>query len=58
MSLDIHTTYAERTDALTEPQPVDIIGLRANWGERIVTVVATTIAVLIVAVIAVLMGMA
>ena len=32
--------------------------LRANWSERIVTVVAASIAVLIVAVIAVLMGMA
>jgi hypothetical protein len=32
--------------------------LRATWGERIVTVVAATTAVLIVALIAVLMGMA
>ncbi len=35
-----------------------IAGLRPNWGERIVTVVAASIAVLIVATIAVLMGMA
>ena len=34
------------------------IGLHPVWGERIVTVVATSLAVLIVAVIAVLMGMA
>ena len=33
-------------------------GLHLNWGERIVTVVAASIAVLIVATIAVLMGMA
>jgi len=32
-------------------------GLNLNWGERIVAVVASSIAVLIVATIAVLMGM-
>lgn len=32
--------------------------LQAGWGERIVTVIATSVAVLIVASIAVLMGMA
>ena len=36
----------------------DRLGLHLNWGERIVTVVAASIAVLIVAIIAVLMGMA
>jgi hypothetical protein len=41
-----------------EPAAYDHIGLRANWGERAVTVVAVSMAVLIVAVIAVLMGMA
>jgi hypothetical protein len=35
----------------------DSIRLRANWGERIVTVLAASIAVLTVAVIAVLLGM-
>jgi hypothetical protein len=33
-------------------------GLHLNWGERVVTIVAASIAVLIVATIAVLMGMA
>lgn len=33
-------------------------GIHLNWGERVVTVVAASIAVLIVATIAVLMGMA
>jgi len=33
-------------------------GLHLNWGERVVTVIAAGIAVLIVATIAVLMGMA
>ncbi len=33
-------------------------GLNFNWGERIVTAVAASLAVLIVATIAVLMGMA
>jgi len=33
-------------------------GLHVSWGERIVTVIATSVAVLIVASIAVLMGMA
>ena len=40
-----------------EPQPAASIGLRANWSERVVTAVATGIAVLIVAAITVLMGM-
>ncbi len=35
-----------------------VTGLHLNWGERIVTLVAASIAVLIVATIAVLMGMA
>ena len=52
MSLDIHTASP------TEPVAYDDIGLHPNWSERIVTVVATSIAVLIVAVIAVLLGMA
>jgi hypothetical protein len=47
-------------DSTTPPEPAayDYIGLRAGWGERAVTAVAVSMAVLIVAVIAVLMGMA
>ena len=52
MSLDLHAATP------AEPVSYDDIALHPNWGERIVTVVATSIAVLIVAVIAVLMGMA
>jgi hypothetical protein len=51
MSLDV------RTVAVAKPL-AETIRLRANWGERIVTVVATTLAILVVATIAVLMGMA
>ena len=51
MSLDFHAASSAPPAAYddTEPHP--------NWGERIVTVFATSIAVLIVAAIAVLMGM-
>jgi hypothetical protein len=52
MSIDLHSASP------AEPAGYKVIGLRANWSERIVTVVAVSIAVLIVAVIAVLMGMA
>jgi hypothetical protein len=52
MSLDSHTALP------AEPVAYDDIGLHPNWGERVVTVVATSIAVLIVALVAVLMGMA
>jgi hypothetical protein len=36
----------------------DPFGLRSHWGERVVTAVAVSTAVLVVATIAVLMGMA
>ena len=52
MSLDLHTASP------AEPVSYDEVGLYPHWGERIVTAVATSIAVVIVAVIAVLMGMA
>jgi len=58
MSLDLLTSYTERNAAQTGSQPAYIGGLRASWGERVVTIAATTIAILIVAAIAVLMGMA
>ena len=52
MSLEVHST--------TRPEPTiyDRIGLRADWGEQIVTIVAISMGVLIVVLIAVLMGMA
>jgi hypothetical protein len=49
MAFDIRTASAPADDD---------IDLDPNWAERIVTVVATSVAVLIVAAIAVLMGMA
>ncbi len=52
MSLDYHSE--------TPPEPVAYkhLGLRSEWSERVVTVVATGLGVLVVALIAVLMGMA
>jgi hypothetical protein len=52
MSLDLHSALP------VEPAGYKAMGLRANWSERVVTAVAVSIAVLIVAVFAVLMGMA
>jgi len=47
-----------RSASSAEPVDYDDIAPPSNWRERAVTVVATSIAVLIVAVVAVLMGMA
>ena len=58
MSLDSRAGYGEPAAAPSELQQIDVAGLRAAWGERVVTAAAISIAVLIVAVIAVLMGMA
>jgi len=52
MSLDLHSASP------AEPAGYQHIGLRANWSERVVTAVAVSIAVLIVAAVAVLMGIA
>ena len=52
MPLDLHSGSS------AEPAGYDDSTLRAKWGEHIVTVVAASLGVLIVAVIAVLMGMA
>jgi len=51
MSLDSHSATPD------EPAGYRVIGLPANWSERIVTGVAVSMAVLIVALVAVLMGM-
>jgi hypothetical protein len=58
MSLDSNVAYAKRSTAAAEPRLAGIVGLRANLGERVITAIATGIAVLVVAAIAVLMGMA
>lgn len=52
MPLDSHPASPAKPDSY------DNIRLHTDWSEHIVTMVATSIAVLIVAVIAVLMGMA
>ncbi len=51
MSLDIRRASQAQLDAYEKA------AAQTNWGERIVTVIAASIAVLIVAIIAVLMGM-
>lgn len=55
MTFDFH---AASTSAAAAPTTGDASDLGPNWGERIVTVIATSVAVTIVAAIAVLMGMA
>lgn len=52
MSLEVDSTTP------AEPTGYESLRLRINWSERIVTVIATSLGVLIVAMIAVLMGMA
>lgn len=47
-----------RSASSAEPVGYDDIAPPSNWRDRIVTVVATSIAVLAVAIVAVLMGMA
>jgi len=58
MSFDIKTATQALSAADTAPYDGDPTSFEvATWGERIVTVVATAIAVVIVATVAVLMGM-
>ncbi len=55
MALQVHRTHPDAPD---EPAADRLGALYPNWSERIVTVVAASLAVLIVALIAVVMGMA
>jgi hypothetical protein len=55
MALHVHTT---RPDAPDEPAADRLGALYPDWSEHIVTIVAASSAVLIVALIAVVMGMA
>ena len=58
MSFDIKTATQAFSAADTVPYDGDPTTFEtASWGERIVTIVATAIAVVIVATVAVLMGM-
>ena len=51
MSLDTHPTTPP------DPSPYARLGFRADWSEQVVTVLAVGIGVLVVALIAVLMGL-
>jgi hypothetical protein len=55
MSLEIHALPDAAPGA--EPAGFDDSALAPNWAERVITVVATALAVFIVAAVAVLMGM-
>jgi hypothetical protein len=57
VTLDTHTAYSTST-AQSEAADADSLGLYPNWSERVVTVVAASLAVLVVALIAIVMGMA
>ena len=58
MSLDTRTRHPDTAIYAPPKTPLGPVGLRPNLGERIVAAIAVTIAVLIVAGIAVLMGIA
>jgi hypothetical protein len=59
MSFEIKTATPTLSPADTIPYDGDPLTYEtATWGERVVTVVATSIAVVVVATVAVLMGMA
>ena len=55
MPYDPRPIYRSRT---AEPSDADVFGLGAEWGERIATGAVVAAAVMVVALIAVLMGMA
>jgi hypothetical protein len=55
VTLDTHTSTST---AQSEAADADSLGLYPNWSERVVTVVAASVAVLVVALIAIVMGMA
>jgi len=55
MGLHVHTTHPDSTE---EPAADRVAALYPDWSERIVTIVAASLAVLVVALIAVVMGMA
>jgi hypothetical protein len=55
MPYDRRAAYQSRA---AEPSDYDVFGLGAEWGERIATGIVVAVAVMVVALIAVLMGMA
>jgi hypothetical protein len=59
MTFDIKTATQTLTAADTVPYDGDPLTYEtATWGERVITVVATALAVVVVATVTVLMGMA
>ena len=55
MALHVHRTHPDAPD---KPAADRLGALYPNWGEHIVTIAAASLAVLVVALIAVVMGMA
>ena len=55
MAFHIHITHS---DAPNEPAADRLAALYPDWSERLVTVIAASLGVLVVALIAVVMGMA
>jgi len=55
MTMHVHI---RRADALNQPMAERLAARYPHWVERVVTVVAASLAVLVVALIAVVMGMA
>lgn len=55
MALQIHRTDADSSD---EPAADRLAALYPDWSEHVVTAIAASLAVLVVALIAVVMGMA
>jgi len=58
MAIDARSRPISHEPGAYEPGAYDGLRLNPNWSERAITVVAASLAVLIVASIAVLMGMA
>jgi len=55
MALHVHTTHPDAPD---EPAADRLGALYPDWSEHIVTIVAASLAVLVVALMAIVMGMA
>lgn len=60
MAINVAHNNIARSDPPTEPEAVGgyrDFGLKAHWEERVIAVVAASVALMIVAAVAVLMGM-
>jgi len=54
MALQVHSVRSDPTDEMAADR---FAAIYPDWGERLITIVAATLAIVIVAVIAVVMGM-